>query len=276
MRWILVFSCALTLLSTSPTSAQKKDERITARFDKFKNETHFRSEPTHTGSVTYDGGKNAYWSVRSMDVQAEIACRGQLDVGCPTSASSGFLIFTATTSGWHFSDNRELILLIDGEPLKVGTTSWDGQVLDADDLREYLEIETGPLLLIRLAKAKTVEVQLGIFEFPLTEENLAVFKELNVHLQRQEDSDSQSLGIIGIGRGERQGITITRLVPGGPAQRAGLAVGDVITAINGKQVKQVSEETELASSRPAGSSLRISYVRGTQRAEVKLVLGSDQ
>jgi len=159
---------------------------ITARFDKFRDTTSFVSERTHTGSVTF-GGKSAWPLVRSMDVMAGIACPGQLSVGCPTSASSGVLRFTATTSNWHFSDKRELILLIDGEPLKVGTMTWNGQVLEADDLRENLEIETGPLLLIRLAKAKKVEVQLGgIFEFPLTEENLAVFKELNVHLLWQE------------------------------------------------------------------------------------------
>jgi TonB family protein len=94
----------------------------------------------------------------------------------------------------------------------------------------------------------------------------------------EEDSPPapQSLGAVGISRGERQGVTITRLIPSGPAQRAGLKMRDVITAIDGKQVKETAEEAELLSSRPAGSSLRISYVRGAQEAEVQLVLGSDQ
>jgi len=84
--------------------------------------------------------------------------------------------------------------------------------------------------------------------------------------------DAQSLGVLGISRTDGLGITITRLIPGGPAQLAGLAAGDVITAIDGKPVKRVSEEAELLSNRPEGSSIRISYMRGIQTAEATLVL----
>ena len=155
---------------------------IIGKFDKFKNVTTFRSENTDTGHVSYDGGKRA---LVGMKMSAGFDCRGQLDVVCPISNSSGYLVFIATTMGWHFSDNRELILLIDGEPLNLGSMSWDGQVLGADDLREYLGVDINPSILIKLAHAKTVEAQLGIFEFSFTQENLAVFKELDVHLSNR-------------------------------------------------------------------------------------------
>jgi len=99
---------------------------------------------------------------------------------------------------------------------------------------------------------------------------IAVVALCNAHAQAQDDI---SLGIIGVSRGEAEGITITRLTPGGPAERAGLQVGDIIIAINGKAVQRFSEEVELVSKRPEGSSDRVSYMRGAKKAEVVVVLG---
>jgi len=91
----------------------------------------------------------------------------------------------------------------------------------------------------------------------------------NMRLQAQ---DAISLGVIGVSRGEAEGITITRLTPDGPAEGAGLQVGDIIIAINGNAVQRVSEEAELFSKRPEGSSVRVSYLPGSRKGEVVLLL----
>jgi hypothetical protein len=88
-----------------------------------------------------------------------------------------------------------------------------------------------------------------------------------ISIERQPDDNvgASSLGAFGISPGDRWGLKITRLTPGGPAQTAGLAVGDVITGIDGKQVRCAFVETEIVSTRPQGSSLRVEYYAGGAR-----------
>ena len=89
---------------------------------------------------------------------------------------------------------------------------------------------------------------------------------------------AQSLGIIGVSASGGGGVTVTRLTKRGPAELAGLAVGDVITEIDGKPIKPVPEESELMSTQPIGSVLLITYVRGSDKRkaewEAAVVLGN--
>jgi S1-C subfamily serine protease len=43
------------------------------------------------------------------------------------------------------------------------------------------------------------------------------------------------------GRGEANGVKVTEVEQGSPAERSGLEVGDVITAVNRKPVKNLEE-----------------------------------
>jgi C-terminal processing protease CtpA/Prc len=56
------------------------------------------------------------------------------------------------------------------------------------------------------------------------------------------------------------GAAISSLVRNGPAAKAGLKVGDVITQVNGTSATDQDFEAEIARYR-SGSSLRISYMR---------------
>jgi hypothetical protein len=58
---------------------------------------------------------------------------------------------------------------------------WDGQVLEAEKLVEYNDITISPELLVKLAGAKTVDVQIGVFEFSLTDANLASIRDIATH-----------------------------------------------------------------------------------------------
>ena len=70
--------------------------------------------------------------------------------------------------------------------------------------------------------------------------------------------------------GGGSGITVSTVVPGSPADQAGLKVGDTITAVDGKKVTKGSElVADIASTKP-GLKVRLTFVRNgkTQDASV--------
>jgi serine protease Do len=75
------------------------------------------------------------------------------------------------------------------------------------------------------------------------------------------------------GMGDQRGAIVADLAPNGPSQRAGLAAGDVITAINGHPVKTSSELTrEVAKARP-GDTLQLDVIRDGKRRTVAVRSG---
>ena len=72
----------------------------------------------------------------------------------------------------------------------------------------------------------------------------------------------------------KDGYDVTDVSPGGPAAEAGIAVGDVITAIDGKPVttEGLSDTRIRFRAQPAGTKLTIAVTRGTNRKTVTLVL----
>jgi serine protease Do len=76
-----------------------------------------------------------------------------------------------------------------------------------------------------------------------------------------------------LGMGETRGAIVADLAPGGPSQRAGLQAGDVIVAINGRNVKTNSELTrEVAKAKP-GDVLRLEVMREGRRRTVEVRSG---
>jgi serine protease DegQ len=75
-----------------------------------------------------------------------------------------------------------------------------------------------------------------------------------------------------LGVSATSGVVVLDVVSGGPAAKAGMQPGDVITAINGKQVSNV--EDFLSTLRPLspGNTVTVSYLRGNDKREAKVVL----
>jgi len=61
--------------------------------------------------------------------------------------------------------------------------------------------------------------------------------------------------------GVTSGVTIADITPNGPAEKAGLKVGDTITTVNGKEVKSGDELVSEISSLKPGSTAKLGYVR---------------
>jgi len=61
--------------------------------------------------------------------------------------------------------------------------------------------------------------------------------------------------------GVKSGVTISEVVSGKPAEKAGLQAGDTITAVNGKSVKSGDELVSIISSVKPGNKVELTYIR---------------
>src|SRR5215813_7484172 len=70
--------------------------------------------------------------------------------------------------------------------------------------------------------------------------------------------------------GTKSGVTITDVVAGKPAEKAGLQIGDTITSVNGKTVKSGDELVNIISAVKPGSKVDITYVRNGQEKKASV------
>lgn len=165
----------LFLLAPVPAAAQTK-----VTFDKFKNLTHISTEETQAGNVTFDDGKDASLLISRTGMVVAFRCPGRAQVCKPSIVE---LLFIGYTSDWVMNGNLRVILLIDGKAVPAGRAEWDGEVIEADSLMEDNDLNISLALLKRMAAAKSIDVQIGEFEFSLTGANLAAIKDIASHTE---------------------------------------------------------------------------------------------
>lgn len=73
--------------------------------------------------------------------------------------------------------------------------------------------------------------------------------------------------------GNEAGVLLVSLDPGGPAAKAGLMVGDIITQWNGQSVARVREMMLLLSPDSVGNTVTLSVLRGGAKHEQSIVIG---
>jgi putative serine protease PepD len=64
------------------------------------------------------------------------------------------------------------------------------------------------------------------------------------------------------------------IVPGGPAQKAGLKAGDIITSFDGKTITGSDELIVAIRAKSPGQQVRIDYLRGNRRGTTELTVGA--
>jgi serine protease DegS len=74
--------------------------------------------------------------------------------------------------------------------------------------------------------------------------------------------------------GNAVGLTVTRLLPGGPAEQAGLLPGDLIVAVNGQPATDSGTVSRLIAHSAPGTEIEVAVVR--QGAQLSLVARSGQ
>lgn len=73
--------------------------------------------------------------------------------------------------------------------------------------------------------------------------------------------------------GFKNGVLVQEVQPGGPAEKAGLKPGDIVTTIDGRSIKDGSDlVNEIASRRP-GSTIRLGYLRDGKSADTTVTIG---
>ena len=66
--------------------------------------------------------------------------------------------------------------------------------------------------------------------------------------------------------------TGSAILPGGPAAKAGLRAGDLITEIDGKKISAPEELIVEIRTHNVGDEVTITYIRGTKTNTAKLIL----
>ena len=73
--------------------------------------------------------------------------------------------------------------------------------------------------------------------------------------------------------GFKAGVIISSVTPGQPAANAGLKPGDIITTIDGHQIKDGNDLVSIISSHKPGSTVEMSYLRGGQQMHATVTIG---
>ena len=84
--------------------------------------------------------------------------------------------------------------------------------------------------------------------------------------------DQQSAARYGYQLNLKKGVYLFQVVPGGPADKAGLRKGDVITAIDGTEIKGVSDLRAKIAEHNVGDKVELTIQRGGQERKASLTL----
>jgi len=72
--------------------------------------------------------------------------------------------------------------------------------------------------------------------------------------------------------GVKSGVTVSSVTPNGPADKAGIKIGDTITSVNGKPVKTGDELVSTISAEKPGSNIKIGYDRAGKAGEATVTV----
>jgi serine protease Do len=73
--------------------------------------------------------------------------------------------------------------------------------------------------------------------------------------------------------GVKEGILVSQIAPGSPAEKAGLKVGDIIVAIDGEKVREVRELQFRVMKTPPGTEITLTILRGGKEQTIKAKVG---
>lgn len=73
--------------------------------------------------------------------------------------------------------------------------------------------------------------------------------------------------------GFKNGVLVQQVQPGGPADKAGLKGGDVITTIDGRAIKDGDDLVNEIASRKPGSSVRLGFLRDGKQTDATVTIG---
>ncbi len=166
---------------------------------------------------------------------------------------------------------------------KLEIETMDGQIIPVEVLdRDSQSSKTYDIALLQSKEAKlspiamaegelevgTMLAAAGIDEDPISVGVLSVGSR-NLDLSRKP-----MLGISMDRKAEGEGVPITLIVPGGPAEKAGLKVDDRILTLNGEAVKSPEDVISRVNSKRVGEEIALKIKRGDKEEAISLKLAS--
>ena len=73
--------------------------------------------------------------------------------------------------------------------------------------------------------------------------------------------------------GFKNGVLVQQIQPGGPAEKAGLKVGDIITTVDGRSIKDGDDLVNEITTRRPGSTIRLGYMRDGKPGDTTATIG---
>ena len=80
-------------------------------------------------------------------------------------------------------------------------------------------------------------------------------------------------GVVNRVYGFKNGVLIQQIQPGGPAEKAGIKEGDIITTVDGRAIKDGDDLVNEITSRRPGSPIRLGYLRDGKQADATVTIG---
>jgi S1-C subfamily serine protease len=91
---------------------------------------------------------------------------------------------------------------------------------------------------------------------------------LGVSIQPLTSELAKSFGV-----GADEGILVSQVMPGSPAEKAGLKAGDLIIGVDGKPVKDPRQLQRVIAEAEIGKILEVTILREKERRTVKIQVG---
>lgn len=85
--------------------------------------------------------------------------------------------------------------------------------------------------------------------------------------------DDKGQGFLGVGLVDNSGVSITRVEPGSPADKAGIRFNDIILSIDSVKVPNVNDAREVITRLRPGSIVAVDVRRGEQFLTIKVRVG---
>ena len=92
---------------------------------------------------------------------------------------------------------------------------------------------------------------------------------IGVHIQEIDQTLAQSFGM-----DKSQGALVSKVEPGGPAEKAGIRSGDVILSVDGESIDQMTELPAVIAVKKPGSKSAIEIWRDGKKQQLNVVIGS--
>lgn len=162
----------------------------------------------------------------------------------------------------------EIRVTVDGKEIPAEAINEDDLVIFKKGNKTYFLRETENFVDNLDLALEGLEVQLKDIQFP----------DFRLGVADETRDDEGSLGVmlkeleVNENGTTRKEVKITEVFEGSAAEEAGLKKGDIITAIDGKTIRSLSQTIHLIKANAPGETITITYIRNKEEIETKATL----